>query len=156
MPSITRICISWIFDQPFSKPVDIYKSVELSQISSLSAASIVCTKFVLNMREIYVQYVSKTTTFCIQCLRMRRHILHSNSALYAPKICPICTQNLVQNASILNAYCREERPQGVGAGAGVPQRESTDIKQRQQYPILLSQRLVEHSTVVPPVNLGRS
>src|SRR6266568_3771065 len=85
---------------------DIYRSVESSQISSLSAASIVCTRFVPNMREIYMQYVLKTTAFCIQSLRMRRHFLHSNSALYTPKSYPICTQNLIQNASILDAYCR--------------------------------------------------
>ena len=38
-------------------------------------------------------------------------ILRLNLALYTLKIYLICTQNLVQNALILDAYCRAWRPQ---------------------------------------------
>ena len=51
----------------------MYRLVESSQILSLS--TVVCTRFVPNMREIYVQYVLKTTAFCIQSLRiMSQHV----------------------------------------------------------------------------------
>ena len=88
----SRMHVGYAADIEITRKVfDIYKSVESSQISSLSAALIVCIIFVPNMRKIYVQYVLKTTIFYIQSLWIKLLILYLNLALYTPKIYLIYT-----------------------------------------------------------------
>ena len=83
----SRMHVGYAADVEITRRIfDIYRSVESSQIPSLSAALIVCTIFVPNMRKIYVQYVLKTTIFYILSLWIRLLILYLNLALYTLKL----------------------------------------------------------------------